>query len=146
MDRTLPRPGGQNKFVRLLRTTYLRLARMAERMEKLRVNKPLILQDVGGSPVISINWQDEVFIANIQKDGGSDGTTSSPASWTYTIKRLGTTVATGVVQDKPRPNGSMTPGDLVAGSAGFGLCFYGSDGAVHLWDAGEVEKTSTCAG
>lgn len=85
---------------------------------------------------------DNLFIADITWDGGgSDGTTATRASWTYTVKRLGVTVATGVQPERNRPIGSMIQGDLVPGSTKHGLCFYGSDGTVHLWDAGEVEST-----
>jgi hypothetical protein len=111
MDRILPRPGGQQSFVRLKRDTYLRIARMVERMEKLRVNKPLMLQDLGGAPVISFqgtndfflfakltsqdgtklwwyNWSEAQLTATAWavKTGGrtgtTTGTTKDPAMWT----------------------------------------------------------------
>lgn len=82
-----------------------------------------------------------VFPVTVEKTGGSDGTATTTASWTYTVKNLlGQTIGTGVAVTRPRPNGKMT---YQAGSAGFGLAFY-SGTTLKLWDAGEVPTTGAC--
>lgn len=81
------------------------------------------------------------FPVKVQKDGGSDGSTSSAASWTYTVRDLnGNTLGTGITLSRPRPKGVMI---YQAGSSGYGDAFY--DGStLKLWDAGEVEDTGAC--
>lgn len=79
------------------------------------------------------------FPIYVEKTGGSDGTATSAASWTYTLRHYtgAQTLATGAAQVRPRPNGQMT---YQSGSNGIGVGFYqGSN--VALWDAGEVEAT-----
>lgn len=82
-----------------------------------------------------------LFPVKVTKDGGSDGTSSAAASWTYTVKTLaGSTLGTGVAVTRPRPNGKMT---YQSGSSGYGLAFY--DGTtLKLWDAGEVPTSGAC--
>jgi hypothetical protein len=76
----------------------------------------------------------------VAKDGGSDGTASTRASWTYTIKELdgSTTIATAVAVARARPLGPMEYGNEVASPA-YGLAFH--DGTNwKLWDAGETAR------
>ncbi len=75
-----------------------------------------------------------VFAVTVTQTGGYNGTSGSPASWTYTVKTADGTVTLGVnIQlTKPRPNGSMVPGNA------FGLAFYQANGNLQLWDAGEI--------
>lgn len=74
----------------------------------------------------------------VETDGGSDGTKTTTASWTYTISSLdGISIATEVVLTKGRPKGTAVPG------TGYGLIFY--DGtSIVLWDAGELYGTGGC--
>jgi hypothetical protein len=84
------------------------------------------------------------FPVKVEKTGGSDGSTTTAASWTYTVRSMawtgtagGVTLAEGAEQIRPRPNGSMK---FQTGSTGVGVA-YREDGEVKLWDAGEVENT-----
>jgi hypothetical protein len=78
------------------------------------------------------------FPVKVTKTGGSDGTNTTAASWTYTVKNLDDVeLGTGVSLAKPRPYGKMTYG------SSHGLAFY--DGAtLKLWDAGEVPGSVHC--
>ena len=85
------------------------------------------------------------FFVQVVKDGGSDGTSTAPASWTYTVKTLdgANTLGSRMALARPRPNGSM----LVNGSTpAYGLAFYdlANPPVLHLWDAGEVPNTYVC--
>ena len=86
-----------------------------------------------------------VFPVTVEKTGGADGTQTTPATWSYTVRCKGwdgtaATLGTGVSLARPRPNGKMT---FQAGSAGFGEAFY--DGVtLKLWDAGEVMNLGVC--
>ncbi len=75
-----------------------------------------------------------VFAVSVTQTGGYNGTSASPASWTYRVKTADGTVTLGVNIEltKPRPNGSMVPGNA------FGLAFYQANGNLQLWDAGEI--------
>lgn len=85
------------------------------------------------------------FPVQVEKTGGSNGTATTPASYTYTVRDLqGNTLGTAVPVTRPRPNGEMT---YQAGSSGYGLAFYASDGStLILWDAGEIESTEPACG
>ena len=88
------------------------------------------------------------FAVKVEQTGGSQGTASTAASYTYTVRTLpwngtsgGATLGTGVAVSRPRPIGEMT---VQAGSTGYGLAFY--DGTtLRLWDAGEVEIVEGCS-
>jgi len=87
--------------------------------------------------------QGGVFPVTVEKTSGSDGSLTTTASWTYTVRTLaGTTLGTGVAVTRPRPKGLMT---FQAGSAYYGLAFYDSSGALILWDAGEIPTMGACA-
>ncbi len=79
-----------------------------------------------------------LFAVKVTKDGGSDGTVSTAATWTYTVvdlagKQLGETVTVAHV----RPKGKMTFG------TSYGIAFY--DGStLILWDAGEYPGSGAC--
>lgn len=90
------------------------------------------------------------FPVTVEKDGGSDGTVGAVATWTYTVRTedwagTGTSsdylLATARGLSRPRPKGKML---FQAGSTGFGDAFYGPDGTLRLWDAGEVPDTGVC--
>jgi hypothetical protein len=50
------------------------------------------------------------FLVQLIQTGGSDGSSSSSASYTYTVKNYnGETIMTNAVPIKPRPKGKMTP-------------------------------------
>jgi len=85
-----------------------------------------------------------VFAVQVSKDGGADGTATTPASWTYTVKTVddSITLGTGVVLARPRPNGSMV---VWGASPAFGLAFYDANGTLRLWDAGEIPATAACS-
>jgi hypothetical protein len=84
-----------------------------------------------------------LFAVRVEQTGGSDGTSSTAASWTYTVRDVSSTVTLGTVVAvaRPRPNGLMT---YQSGSDGFGVAFYDDDGTLKLWDAGEVPTTGAC--
>lgn len=95
-----------------------------------------------------------VFPVKVEKTGGADGGVSSPASWTYTVRRVewtgsGTSanfeLGTAVAVYKTRPSGQM---QYPTGDQHFGLAFWDSSTTpptIILWDAGEYELTSsTC--
>lgn len=89
----------------------------------------------GGGPGLT-------FAVWVEKDGGSDGNSTTAASYTYTVKTadqavtLGTTVALA----RPRPVGKMT----YQASGGYGLAF--CDGTtLKLWDAGEIPTVGVCS-
>ncbi len=83
----------------------------------------------------------QIFAVSVTRDGGSDGSQTTAASWTYTVKTVDGSVVlgTGVAAARPRPNGSMIAG------GGFGLAFFDSAGTLRLWDAGEVPATTACS-
>lgn len=90
--------------------------------------------------------QPGTFPVYVEKTGGSNGSTSTAASYTYTVRALnGATMGASVALAKPRPNGTMT---FQTGTSGLGLAFYVPDGTnaatLKLWDAGEKETTGTC--
>ncbi len=78
-----------------------------------------------------------LFPVQVTQDGGSDGTASYPASWTYAVFVLdrSVTLGTQVPLARPRPVGSMI---YQTGEPAFGLAFVDAAGALRLWDAGEV--------
>lgn len=81
------------------------------------------------------------FPVLVTKTGGSDGTSSSTASWTYGVTdQAANSLGTALPQIRPRPNGKMTYQS--AGSIGVG--YYTTAGAFALWDAGEVPTTDAC--
>jgi hypothetical protein len=81
---------------------------------------------------------DNLFPVIIAKDGGSDGGSSTRATWTYTVDNIdGDELATAVAVAKPRPIGPLHYGDEIASPA-YGTAFYNSAGTLLLWDAGEV--------
>jgi hypothetical protein len=85
---------------------------------------------------------DRIFPVTVEKTGGSDGTKTSAASWTYTVKDLsGTELGTGVSVARPRPYGTVT---FQASTTGYGLAFY-DNGTLKLWDAGEKPGSGGCA-
>lgn len=85
--------------------------------------------------------QAPMFPVKVEKTGGSNGTATTAASYTYTVRSLaGDVLGTGVSLARPRPAGAMVH---QTGSSGYGLAFY--DGTtLKLWDAGEVPETGTC--
>jgi hypothetical protein len=93
---------------------------------------PVILVSGGGS-------SGQMFAVKVSNPSGSNGTTTTAANYTYTVKDLaGNTIGTGVALSRPRPNGAVT-----TQSDGYGVAFY--DGTtLKLWDAGEIPQTATC--
>lgn len=83
-----------------------------------------------------------LFPVLVEKDGGSDGSASAAATWTYTIRDIGgtTTIATAKGQTRPRPYGMMT---YQSGSNGYGIAFRSGTNTL-LWDAGEVPTIVSC--
>lgn len=88
------------------------------------------------------------FPVKVQQTGGSNGSKTTTASYTYTARSLpwngtsgGVTLGTGLSLARPRPNGKVT---VQSGSTGYGVGFY--DGLTFkLWDAGEVPGTIGCS-
>jgi hypothetical protein len=87
-------------------------------------------------PIVAANpgFSSPVFAVTVTQTGGFNGTSASPASWTYKVMTVDGTVTLGVniSLTRPRPNGSMAPGNA------FGLAFYQPNGNLQLWDAGEI--------
>jgi hypothetical protein len=81
-----------------------------------------------------------MFPVKVEQTGGANGTSTTPASYTYTVRSLGAVVlGTGVVVSRPRDDGAVT---VQSGSSGYGVAFY--DGtALKLWDAGEKAQSAT---
>ena len=76
------------------------------------------------------------FPVTIAKDGGADGTPTSPATWTYTLTDMhGEQLGAGVPQSKPRPNGTS---QVQTGAPAQGIAYRDESGNVKLWDAGET--------
>jgi hypothetical protein len=88
-----------------------------------------------------------MFPVKVQQTGGSNGTDTTAATYTYTVRTLawngtsgGETLGTGVALSRPREIGFVT---VQAGSTGYGVAFY--DGlTLRLWDAGEIYGTEEC--
>jgi hypothetical protein len=88
-----------------------------------------------------------LFPVKVQQTGGSNGTNTTAATYTYTVRSIawngstgGSTLGTGVAVSKPRENGEVT---LQSGSTGYGVAFM--DGStLRLWDAGEKMVTAGC--
>ena len=83
-----------------------------------------------------------LFPVQITRDGGADGTQTSPATWTYTVLTVdgSQTLGTRVSPARPRPNGSRI---VQSPSPAYGTAFYVS-GSLLLWDAGEIAATTAC--
>jgi hypothetical protein len=82
-----------------------------------------------------------LFGVKVEKDGGAQGTSSTPATWTYTVRTLlGEVLGGAVALARPRPNGKMT---FQAGSSGYGTAFFDNT-ALGLWDAGEIPVAGPC--
>jgi hypothetical protein len=74
----------------------------------------------------------------LTQTAGSNGTKTTTASWTYTVKTIdsATTLGTGVALTRSRPNGTASAGTK-------GLAYY--DGTtLKLWDAGEIYGSASC--
>lgn len=93
-----------------------------------------------GLPLIEIDHiVSGLFSVALTQTGGSNGTKTTAASWTYTVKTIDSavTLGTGVALTRPRPAGYMTAGTS-------GLAYY--DGTtLKLWDAGEIYGIGPCA-
>jgi len=83
-----------------------------------------------------------VFPVKVTQTGGSNGNASAAATYTYTVKNIaGDSIGTAIALARPRPYGKVT----VQSADGYGIAFWGSDGLLKLWDAGEIPDTATCA-
>jgi hypothetical protein len=80
-----------------------------------------------------------VFQVACTQTGGSDGSATTAASYTYTVKTQDgvTTLGTGVAVTGPRPKGLTNVGTV-------GIAYYDSSGALKLWSAGETPTSGTC--
>lgn len=93
----------------------------------------------GGLIIVEISADPScLFPVTVSKTSGSDGTSSSIATWLYTVTSLaGETLGTSVAQTRPRQTGKQTPGTV-------GLAYYDNSNTLKLWDAGEVQPTGAC--
>lgn len=73
----------------------------------------------------------------LTQTGGSTGTKTTAASWTYTAALDGVTVGTNLAPEWTRPNGTMTAG-------GAGLGYFTADGSFLLSVAFERPGTGAC--
>ncbi len=87
------------------------------------------------------------FFVKVQKDGGADGTSTSAASWTYTVRTLDASSTLGTSVEVVRPRNAAGKVDYQSGSTGYGVAFWDGN-TLKLWDAGErpvlVVKTVAC--
>lgn len=143
------------------------MADMINTLDKVRGDEVFIAirRTPGGGAVISLNINQvlsripkmggsaELFPVRIMRDGGGNGTQTTPASWTYTVWDLnGTSLGSGITLATPRPVGqSVFQG--MAGSVGdfpgdgFGLATYfdsGSGSTLELLDAYEIPAPVSC--
>lgn len=88
-----------------------------------------------------------LFPVKVEKTGGANGTNTTAATYTYTVRSIawngtngGTTLGTGVAVSRPRMNGAVT---FQSGSTGYGIAFMDGNTLV-LWDAGEKLNTAGC--
>jgi formylglycine-generating enzyme required for sulfatase activity len=88
-----------------------------------------------------------LFPVKVQQTGGSNGTNTTAATYTYTVRSIawngstgGSTLGTGVAVTRPRMNGAVT---VQSGSTGYGVAFMDGSTLV-LWDAGEKLNTAGC--
>lgn len=105
-------------------------------------------EDPPRSIVVAGGSEMGVFPVKVQNDGGADGDDDDPATYTYTVRTIqwngtsgGAVLGTAVALGRPRPAGKVI---VQAGSQGYGMAFYDEDGALVLWDAGEIENTRDC--
>jgi hypothetical protein len=85
-----------------------------------------------------------LFWVAVQKTGGSNGTQTTAASWTYTVREIefpNSTIGTAIAVTRPRGHGEM---DFQAGTTGRGLAYYDANGYLKLWDAGENPALGDC--
>lgn len=75
----------------------------------------------------------------VEQDGGTDGSATTAATYTYTVTSLDATVtfAEGESPIKGRPNGKMT-----VGNRGVGIW---TENGFELWDVNEVPGTAQCS-
>lgn len=95
----------------------------------------------GGKPLVELDhFFAGVFQVAVTQTGGSDGSPSTAASYTYTVKTQDsvTTLGTVIAVTGPRPKGLTNVGTV-------GLAYYDSSGAVKLWSAGETPTTAACS-
>jgi hypothetical protein len=80
------------------------------------------------------------FQVAVTNDGGSNGTSTTPPSYTYTVKTPDavTTLGTAMTPVKARHNGKYTAGSGVGWA-------YISSGTLYLWDANEFEGIKACS-
>ena len=81
-----------------------------------------------------------LFIVALERDGGTDGTATAPATYTYTIRGIdgGETLAEKAEQQRPRECGRRKPATL-------GYAYADASGTVRLAKAYECETTTTLA-
>ena len=89
-------------------------------------------------PKVALGGGGGFFAVKVEMDGGINGTQSTAATYTYTVRHLeGDLLGTLIPMSKPRDPGSVT---YQAGAGGYGIAFY-DDGVLVLWDAGETKDT-----
>lgn len=82
-----------------------------------------------------------LFAVKVTRTGGSAGTATTAATWTYTVATLeGATIATSVPLARLRPVGLID----FAPAASFGMAFYDETDTLRLWDVQEIPQTATC--
>ena len=128
-------------------------AREVSGREDIATDSYVLLIDENAGDGVQVFWflatsnPSSTFAVKVEQTGGSNGTDTTTASYTYTVRTLpwngtsgGETLGTGVVVSRPREIGFVT---VQAGSTGYGVAFY--DGlTLRLWDAGEIYGTEEC--
>jgi len=110
-----------------------------------RIEMTLIGTDGSGNEWFSFANIDvaTMFAVNLTKDGGTDGDSTTQASYTYTAKSLNdaVTYGTSLTPKKQRPAvGTVTSGDGL-----IGLGYFDDAGNFQLYDANEVKTWEVCS-
>jgi hypothetical protein len=107
----------------------------------------IVYQDLNILGRVFLPTQPAMFPVKVEEDGGANGTDTTAATYTYTVRTLpwngtsgGEVLGTTVPVSRPREIGYVI---TQAGSTGYGVAFY--DGTtLRLWDAGEIYGTEEC--
>ena len=128
-------------------------AREVSGREDIATDSYVLLIDENAGDGVQVFWflaagnPAATFAVKVEQTGGANGTATTAASYTYTVRTLpwngtsgGETLGTNIALSRPRENGLVT---VQAGSTGYGIAFYDGTTLV-LWDAGEIYTTEEC--
>lgn len=102
---------------------------------------PLTSTDTPVKPVYEVTtpWIGGLIRVVLSSPSGSNGTKTTAASYTYTVKDLeGISFGAGYAPEKSRPNGAVT-------AATQGIGYFNTSGTFVLYEAYELPGTGVCA-